>query len=74
MRPGRAAGGPRRAGGSGGPEGPLNLIHTNNCSNRAMARAPGERWMDIQQVLDLVGGRLSPLEFVILRRAADGAA
>lgn len=57
----------------GGPAGPLTLIHRNKSPNAGCIRPAGEDWMDVQQALEVVGGSLSPLAFVILRRAADGA-
>lgn len=73
MRGRRAAAWGPLGGTRGGAEGPLILIHTNNSPKPVPMRVSGEGCMDVQQALDLVGGRLSPLAFVILRRAADGS-
>ena len=45
---GGADGVPPAGGGSGGPEGPLNLIHTNNSPNPASMRVPGVVCMPLQ--------------------------
>lgn len=58
---------------------PLNLIHTNNCSKQATARVPGRFVISItdpdglplQDVFRVISGELSPVEFLVMRRAAD---
>jgi hypothetical protein len=77
MRAGRAPRGAPPCGGTRGAEGPHSLIHTNNSPKRGPMRASGRYCISIQddagvplaEVFDVLEGRLSPLEFLLLRRA-----
>jgi len=54
---------------------PLNLIHTNNSPNPTAMRVPGRLDQDagpsIRQVVELVSGRLFPLEFLLVKRGTN---
>lgn len=54
---------------------PLNLIHTNNSPNPINMRVPEGLHQDagpsIRQVVELVSGRLFPLEFLLVKRGAN---
>lgn len=79
MRATRGGGGTRQRHPRRG--GPLNLIHTTNSPNPVTARPPGRLTLNfrdvnsqgIRELFGLVQGELSPVEFLILRRAANAA-
>lgn len=70
-----------RASGTPGAARPLDLIHTNNSPKSTAMRVPGRlaltfRDLNPQGIRDLfrlVEGELSPVEFLVLRRAAHAA-
>lgn len=64
----------------GAEQAPNYLIHTNNSPNPVTMRVSGRLRVSIRddagiplaQVFEVIQGRLSPLEFLAIRRAADG--
>ena len=87
MRPeglpaGRGGARVRHAGGvPAGPEGLLDLIHTTNSPNPVTARVSGRfrvsvqdpSGIPLQDVFRVIAGELSPVEFLVMRRAANEA-
>jgi len=79
MRRGRDGRG--RGSGTPGAAAPLDLIHTNKPSNPTAMRVPGRLTLTFRDVnpqgmrelFRLVQGELSPVEFLVLRRAAHAA-
>lgn len=65
--------------GGGAAGGPLNLIHRNNSPKLVTVRLPGRfvvsitdpEGLPLQDVLKVMRGELSPVEFLVMRRAAD---
>lgn len=79
MRRGRDGRG--RGSGTPGAAAPLDLIHTTNSPNPTAMRVPGRLTLTFRDVnpqgmrelFRLVEGELSPVEFLVLRRAAHAA-
>lgn len=77
----RRRGDPGRASGTVGGAVPLDLIHTNNSPNPVSMRVPGRLTLTFRDVkpetmrelFRVVEGELSPVEFLVLRRAAHAS-
>lgn len=77
----RRRGDPGRGSGTVGGAVPLDLIHTTNSPNPIAMRVPGRLTLTFRDVnpqgmrdlFRLVEGELSPVEFLVLRRAAHAA-
>lgn len=62
-----------------GAEGPLNLIHRTNSPKQATARVSGRlacsirdpQGIPLDEVFRVISGDLAPLEFLVMRRAAN---